>query len=337
MTISRNRLTPKRAVGPRTSRPGGVPLVSLVVPVFNEEAAIRPFLARIREVLAPLAGRIEHDIVFINDGSRDATEVVIRTAGLEDPRIGIVSLSRNFGKEAALAAGLDHADGDAVIPIDVDLQDPPELIPEMIRLWQEGVQVVNARRAERGEDGWLKRATAAGFYRAFNLLAERPIPADVGDFRLLDRQVVDILRTLGERARFNKGLFSWVGFETAEVSYARPARTSGKSAWSLWRLWNLALDGIFASSTTPLRIWTYVGLLMALLSFCYSAYILVVTLVAGATTPGYASTVILILTFGGLNLIALGIIGEYVGRIYTEVRQRPLYVVRSAHNCERRG
>ncbi len=328
--LQRSRRSPRPAARPAPQR------VTLVVPVLNEHDAIAPFLARVTEALRDPGPGIDWEILFVNDGSTDATEFAIRSAMLDSPRIRLINLSRNFGKEAALSAGLEHAAGDAVIPIDVDLQDPPELIPEMIALWRRGARVVNARRADRSEDGWLKRTTAAWFYRAFSAMADHPIARDVGDFRLFDRQVVDILRTLGERARFNKGLFGWVGFETAEVTYARPARATGRSAWSYWRLWNFALDGIFAASTSPLRIWTYVGAVMALLSFCYSAFILLNTLLMGATTPGYASTVILILTFGGLNLIALGIIGEYVGRIYTEVRQRPLYVVRSRHNCDKR-
>ena len=246
--------------------------------------------------------------------------------------VRLINLSRNFGKEAALSAGLDLSCGDAVIPIDVDLQDPPEIIPEMIERWQAGAKVVNARRISRHTDSWLKRNSANVFYRVFNMLADHPIPDNVGDFRLLDREVVNVIKDLGERSRFNKGLFSWVGFEPDEIIYKRPARDTGASRWSYWKLWKLGLDGIFTSSTVPLRIWTYLGSALALASIFYSLFILVRTLIFGADTPGYASTVILILGFGGLNMFALGIIGEYVGRIYTEVRQRPLYVVRSIIN-----
>ena len=303
--------------------------ISLVVPVYNEQAAIQPFIERVDGALKSLAPAITFEVVFVNDGSADATEAAIRGAASRDPRIKLINLSRNFGKEAALAAGLDLADGDAFIPIDVDLQDPPELMPEMIELWLDGAKIVNARRANRESDGWLKRLTAGLFYKIFNLLADRPIPSEVGDFRLLDREVVEVIRQLGERARFNKGLFSWVGFETEEVTYVRPARETGTTAWTYWKLWNFALDGIFSSTTVPLRIWSYVGLGMASASFLYAAYIFLTTLIVGRDTPGYASTVILILMFGGLNLMALGVIGEYVGRIFLEVRQRPLYVIRS--------
>lgn len=304
------------------------------MPVYNEQNAVERFVDEVDRTLSPLASAIQYEIIFVNDGSTDATELAIR--GLEDApeRIRLINLSRNFGKDAALAAGLHAASGDAVIPIDVDLQDPPELIPQMIDLWQKGADIVHARRTDRSHDSWLKRATAAGFYRIFNALAEHPIPADVGDFRLLDRKVVEVIRGFGERARFNKGLFSWVGFNAAEVTYERPPRAGGSSAWTYWRLWNFALDGIFSSSTMPLRIWTYVGLGMSVASFLYAAFILVFTLVVGRETPGYASTVILILIFGGLNMIALGIIGEYVGRIYAEVRRRPLYVVRSTYGFD---
>ena len=310
-------------------------LVSLIVPVFNEQDAIGPFLDRIFPIFETLAPAHACEIVFINDGSRDATEFVIRSRMQADPRICLVNLSRNFGKEAALSAGLDHARGDACIPIDVDLQDPPELIPEMLALWERGARVVNARRTSRSSESWVKRVTADGFYRVFNSLADRSIPQDVGDYRLLDRQVVDVIRGMGERVRFNKSLFSWVGFETAEVSFERPKRETGTSAWTYWRLWNFALDGIFSSSTMPLRIWTYAGMTMALLSLLYAGFILLRTLAFGIDLPGYASTIILILIFGGLNLFAIGIVGEYVARIYCEVRARPLYVLRSVHTPEK--
>jgi polyisoprenyl-phosphate glycosyltransferase len=305
--------------------------VTLVVPVYNEEASIAIFLEQVTQAMAGIGPGVSYDILFVNDGSRDGTErTILAEAGKRDD-ISLINFSRNFGKEAALTAGLHHATGDAVIPLDVDLQDPPEVMVEMIRRWQAGAKLVNARRARRDADSWLKRASANTFYRLFNALAEQPIPRDVGDFRLMDREVVQAIRQLGERSRCNKALFSWVGFETEEITYERPARAAGESQWSYWKLTKLALDAIFSSSTVPLRIWTYVGMLMALVSLVYSAYLFVSTLVFGIDVPGYASTAILILIFGGLNMFALGIIGEYVGRIYTEVRQRPLYVVRSHH------
>lgn len=303
--------------------------ISLVVPVFNEEKAIAPFLEALDRALLPVRDRYDFEVIFINDGSQDRTEPELRRLAMERSDLTVIHLSRNFGKEAALSAGIDRAEGDAVIPIDVDLQDPPELIPEMLALWQGGAKIVNARRGLRASDTWAKRTSANAFYRIFNVLADHPMPSNVGDFRLMDREVVRAIRDIGERSRFNKALFSWVGFPTEEVIYERPARETGDSAWSYWKLWKLALDGIFSSSTMPLRIWTYVGVILTVVSFSYALIILLRTLFWGVDTPGYASTVILILAFGGLNMFALGIIGEYVGRIYTEVRQRPRYIVRS--------
>ncbi len=308
-----------------------LPRVTLIIPVLNEEDGISLFLDRATEVMQANAAVATFDILFVNDGSRDATERVILAAAAQRNDISLVNLSRNFGKEAALIAGLTHATGDAVIPLDVDLQDPPEVITEMIAKWQAGARIVNARRARRDGDSWLKARSANAFYRLFNALAEQPIPRDVGDFRLMDREVVQVITQLGERSRCNKSLFSWVGFETTEVTYVRPPRVVGESRWNYWKLTKLALDAIFSSSTVPLRIWTYFGLAMGVLSFLYSAYLFFSTLLFGNDVPGYASTVVLILVFGGLNMFALGIIGEYVGRIYTEVRQRPLYIVRSHH------
>jgi len=307
-------------------------LVSLLVPVFNEQEAVSAFLTEIDRVFAPLKAAYDYEVVFVNDGSRDATEFVIRSRMVDNPHVHLINLSRNFGKEAALSAAIDHAKGDVCIPIDVDLQDPPEVIPQMLELWAKGAQIVNARRANRTQDSWIKRKTAQGFNRVFNALAEHSIPQDVGDFRLLDRQVVDVLRDMNERVRFNKALFSWVGFETEEVSFDRPERQAGSSAWTYWKLWNLALDGIFSSSTVPLRIWTYAGGSLALMAFLYAAVLFFRTLVVGVDVPGYASTMITILMFGGLNLFAIGIVGEYIARIYSEVRERPLYVLRSIHN-----
>ncbi len=314
-----------------------VPRVSLIAPVFNEQDAIAPFLERIENVFDGLGSDYTFEVVFVNDGSRDATEFVIRSRMQTASYISLVNLSRNFGKEAALSAGLDYATGDACIPIDVDLQDPPELIPEMLDHWRSGAKIVNARRSSRDTDHWVKRRTAEGFYRVFNMLAEQRIPTNVGDYRLLDRQVVDVLRDMGERVRFNKALFNWVGFETAEVTFERPERQTGASAWTYWRLWNFALDGIFSSSTAPLRVWTYAGAILAILSLLYATMIFVRTLVVGIEVPGYASTLILILLFGGLNLFAIGILGEYIARIYSEVRERPLYVLRSVHKAGGQG
>jgi glycosyltransferase involved in cell wall biosynthesis len=321
--------------GVERSDPMRLPRITLIIPVLNEEDSIGLFLDRATEVIRANADLATFDFLFVNDGSTDATERVILAAAKGRDDISLINLSRNFGKEAALIAGLSHSSGDAVIPLDVDLQDPPEVITEMIAKWQAGARIVNAKRAKRDGDSWLKARSAAAFYRLFNALSEQPIPRDVGDFRLMDREVVRVITQLGERSRCNKSLFSWVGFETAEVTYLRPARAVGTSRWNYWKLTKLALDAIFSSSTVPLRIWTYVGVGMGLLSLAYSLLLLVRTMIFGIDVPGYASTVILILVFGGLNMFALGIIGEYVGRIYTEVRQRPLYIVRSEHRSHR--
>ena len=313
-----------------------VHFVTLIVPVYNEEESIAAFLDKVTPVLEGVEPRVAFEILFVNDGSRDATERLILAAAATRTDIALINLSRNFGKEAALFAGMNHAKGDAVIPLDVDLQDPPEVISEMIRRWIAGAKVVNARRARRDGDSRFKAITADAFYRVFNALAEQPIPRGVGDFRLFDRAVVQAICQLGERSRCNKALFSWVGFETEEITYDRPARATGETRWSYWKLWKLALDGIFASSTVPLRIWTYVGVLIALASMVYSSFLFARALFFGIDVPGYSSTAILILVFGGMNMFALGIIGEYVGRIYTEVRQRPLYIVRSHHTASGR-
>ena len=311
--------------GPRT-------ILSLVTPVFNEGGVIEPFLARVRpileEVIGPLGPEATFEIVFVDDGSSDSTLKDLREARAGDERIRIVSLSRNFGKDVALTAGLEFARGLAVIPIDVDLQDPPELIPQLVERWLAGYDVVTARRIDRSSDGRLKRGSAHAFYKVFNRLAERPILEDAGDFRLLSRQVVDALNQFPERSRFMKGLFAWVGFEQCVVEYVRPAREQGTSKWRYWRLWNFALDGITSSSTVPLRVWSYVGASIAGLAALYALFLIGYTMLRGADVPGYASLMVAVLFFGGLNLLSLGVIGEYLGRTYTEVKGRPLYIVR---------
>jgi glycosyltransferase involved in cell wall biosynthesis len=307
--------------------------LSIVIPVYNEEATIVPFFERcapaVEAALDLMGEGAEVEWVFVNDGSSDGTGVILGARAARDPRVRVVNLSRNFGKEAALAAGLDHADGDAVVPIDVDLQDPPDLMAEMVRLWLEGAKVVNARRVDRSTDGWAKRTTARVYYRLYNRLAETPIPEDVGDFRLMDREAVEVIRNLSEQARFNKGLFSWIGFETATIDYRREARTAGRSKWRGWRLWNFAIDGIVSSSTLPLRVWTYLGAFIAAGSFAYALFLLLYTIITGGDSPGFASIMLAVLLLGGLNMLSLGILGEYVGRIANEVRGRPLYVVAS--------
>jgi glycosyltransferase involved in cell wall biosynthesis len=306
---------------PMTAR---APLISLVVPVHNETGSIEPFLARTVPILKSVG---DYEILFVDDGSTDATLAELLTAHNGDKHIRVVALSRNFGKDTALAAGLAHATGHAVIPMDVDLQDPPEVIPQMVAKWREGFDVVNARRADRSSDSWLKRTTAKAFYRIFNHMADRPILENVGDFRLLDRRVVEVLNRFPERARFMKGLFSWVGFSHCTIDYQRETRHAGQSKWKYWKLWNFAVDGIASFTTVPLRVWTYFGAAIALLAFIYAAVLVVRTLMFGIDTPGYASLMVAVLFMGGINLLSLGVIGEYLGRTYTEVKGRPLYIV----------
>ncbi|KQN04599.1 bactoprenol glucosyl transferase [Sphingobium sp. Leaf26] len=308
-----------------------MPTLSIVIPVYNEQDAISLFLDAARPAVAQALALVGPDAraeyLFVDDGSSDRTGDIVAILARLNPDVRCLSLSRNFGKEAALAAGIDHALGDAVIPIDVDLQDPPAVIIDMVRAWLGGAQVVNARRTDRSSDSWFKRWSAHGFYRLLNRLSDYPIPENVGDFRLLDRQAVDVIKQLGEQARFNKGLFSWIGFRVATVDYVRAARGAGTTKWRLGKLWSLAIDGITASTTMPLRIWSYVGGGIALLAFAYAAFLIVRTLVTGVDVPGYASIMVAVLALGGLNLLSLGIIGEYLGRVAREVRQRPLYVL----------
>ncbi|MEC3910611.1 glycosyltransferase family 2 protein [Sphingobium sp. CR2-8] len=308
-----------------------MPTLSIVVPVHNEQDVISLFLDAARPAVAKALALIGPDAraeyLFVDDGSSDRTADIVSILARLNPDVRCLSLSRNFGKEAALAAGIDHAVGDAVIPIDVDLQDPPDVIVAMVRAWLAGAQVVNARRIDRSSDGWFKRWSAHGFYRILNRLSDYPIPENVGDFRLLDRQAVDVIKQLGEQARFNKGLFSWIGFRVATVDYVRAVRGAGTTKWRLGKLWSLAIDGITASTTMPLRIWSYVGGGIALLAFAYAAFLVAHTIVTGVDVPGYASIMVAVLMLGGLNLLSLGIVGEYLGRVAREVRQRPLYIV----------
>jgi glycosyltransferase involved in cell wall biosynthesis len=300
--------------------------LSLACPFYNEGGSVQLFFARVVPVLEGLG--LPFEIVCVNDGSSDTTLEELLRAQAADSRIVVIDLSRNFGKEAALTAAIDHARGDAVIPIDADLQDPPELIPQLVSKWREGYEVVAARRANRDSDGLLKRVTAGWFYRLHNSIAEIDVPANVGDFRLMDRRVVENLKTLPERRRYMKGLFAWVGFRTAMVEYARDSRAAGTTKFSGWRLWNLALEGITSFSTVPLRLWTYIGGAVALLSFLYGSFIIVRTLILGVDVPGYASLLSVVLFLGGIQLIGIGVLGEYIGRIYSETKQRPVYVVR---------
>jgi polyisoprenyl-phosphate glycosyltransferase len=313
-----------------------VPILSIIVPVKDEEDAIAPFVARVGAVLDGLDDPAAKawEILFVDDGSSDATLAAIVTANQADPRVRAISFSRNFGKEPALSAGLDFARGAAVIPIDVDLQDPPEVIGDMIKAWRAGHEVVYGVRRNRESDSLPKRLTADLYYRAHNRLSHDKIPEHAGDFRLLDRKVVDVIKAMPERNRFMKGLFAWSGFKQTAVEYDRVERSVGTTKFRYWKLWTLALDGITSASTAPLRIWSYIGVVVALLSFLYALYIIVVTIITGVDAPGYASLMTAVLFFGGLQLISLGVLGEYVGRILVETKQRPLYVVRETFGID---
>lgn len=304
--------------------------LSLVVPVFNEEAGLAHFMKIIQDTFAQSS--LDLDIIFVEDGSNDNTLKELLRLQVEDTRIRIVELSRNFGKEAALSAGLGMAQGQIIVPLDVDLQDPPEVIFDMIAKWREGYDVVLARRANRDADTWFKRTSASCFYRVHNMLADHKIPENVGDFRLLDRRVVEVINNLPESRRFMKGLLSWVGFRTAQVEYSRPERALGQSKYNLWRLWNLAVEGITSFSTVPLRIWTYIGMAVAMCSFLYALYIIAKVLLWGVDTPGYASLMVVLSFLGGLQLMGIGIVGEYLGRTYLEAKRRPVYVVRRVYS-----
>jgi len=305
------------------------PLVTMIVPVKDEEEAIAGFVSRVTLVLDSLNEPRGWEILFVDDGSSDATLPAIMAANHADPRIRALSLSRNFGKEAALSAGLDAARGEVVIPIDVDLQDPPEVIGEMIAKWRDGYEVVYGVRRNRAADTLPKRFTADFYYRAHNWLSADKIPEHAGDFRLLDRRVVEVIRAMPERNRFMKGLFAWGGFRQTSVEYDRAERAVGATKFNYWKLWTLAIDGITSASTVPLRVWSYLGGGIALAGILYALYVLVRTLVVGSDVAGYPSLMVAVLFFGGLQLLSLGVLGEYVGRIMVEVKHRPIYVVRT--------
>jgi len=275
-----------------------------------------------------------YEIICVNDGSQDQTLDLLIAARANNPRIKVINLSRNFGKEAALTAGIDYAAGQAIIPIDADLQDEPELIAEMVAKWREGYDTVIAVRADRRSDSRFKRWTANLFYRVMGRVSEVPIPSNAGDFRLLDRRVVEALKQLPERTRFMKGLFAWLGFRQAFVTYSRPERAAGATKWRYWRLWNFALEGVTSFTSLPLIIWTYIGALIATGAFLYALYIALRTLLFGVDIPGYASIVVILLFFNGLNMLGIGIVGEYLARVFIEVKNRPLYLVRDRYGFD---
>lgn len=306
-------------------------LLSIVVPVFNEQESIPLFLKRCNTVFAK-NNAFAIEFVFVNDGSTDATLPVLLACQQQDHRIRIVDFSRNFGKEAALTAGLREAKGVMVVPIDVDLQDPPEVILMMVRRWAEGYDVALGLRTNRDSDHWFKRITALGFYRIHNWLSTPQLPENVGDFRLMDRSVVEAINSLPESRRFMKGLFAWAGFRSTFVEYTRPIREAGTTKFNGWRLWKFALEGITSFSTAPLTFWVYLGLLIACLSFIYGMIIALKVIIYGIDMPGYASLLVTITFLGGIQLIGIGVLGEYIGRVYLESKRRPNYLVRKVYS-----
>lgn len=301
--------------------------ITLLVAAYNEEASLPTLHSRLCEAIKNCDA--EFEMLYVDDGSTDTTWALLEKIAESDSRVALIRLSRNFGKEAALTAGLDHvtADSSALIILDADGQDPPELIPEFIAKWRGGFDVVYGTRSEREGESWFKRATSAAFYRVINSLSHIAIPADTGDFRLLSRNVLDALSQMGERQRFMKGLFAWVGFRQIALHYTRQARIADASKFNYWRLWNLALEGITSFSTAPLRLATYIGLLTALLAFIYGLWIVVKTLAWGDSVQGWPTMMTVILLLGGMQLMALGMVGEYLGRLYMETKQRPLYLI----------
>ena len=299
--------------------------LSVVVPAYNEQEVLPEFHRRLCAVFADLPADCE--VVYVNDGSRDRTLEVMRSMRAQDERVSIVDMSRNYGKETALTAGLDHAIGDAVVVIDADLQDPPELIPELIAQWQAGFDVVFAKRTARDGESMLKKATASAFYSVIRRVSRVEIPADTGDFRLLSRRAVDALKQLREHHRFMKGLFAWIGFPQKAVPYRRDPRFAGETKWNYWKLWNFALEGITSFTIAPLKIATYVGILVALVSFFFAAWIIYKTIAFGDPVRGYPSLMVVVLFLGGVQLLSIGVMGEYLGRLFDESKGRPLYFV----------
>ncbi len=303
--------------------------ISLVVPVFNESETIAIFYNTVVET--PFSKKYDLEILFVNDGSADNTESIILDLISRDKRVSLVSFSRNFGKEPALFAGIEHATGDIVIPIDVDLQDPLEVIERMLEKFEAGSEVVLAKRVDRGSDSWLKKKTAQYFYKIYNKTSNPKIEENVGDFRLMTRKVVDEVIKMGERNLFMKGILSWPGFKTEIVTYSRAERSAGTTKFNGWKLWNLAVEGITSFSTLPLRIWTYAGVFIASTSILYAIVLIIKKILWGNPVPGYPSIMVAILFLGGIQLIGIGVLGEYLGRIYVEVKNRPRYVVKGTY------
>ena len=303
------------------------PLITLLVPVFNEELAIDLFIETVEQKLA--GQDFNYEYLFVDDGSSDDTLSMLTEWSNKNTKVKVIALSRNFGKEAAMTAGIDQATGDALVPIDVDLQDPPELIADFVKHWRAGYDVVYGKRTSRKAEDFLKRVGSQWFYKVFNFFSHTKIPEDVGDFRLIDRRVIEVIKQLPERNRFMKGLFAWAGFKSKAVPFERPNRAAGTTKWNYWRLWNFAIDGVVGFSTSPLRVWSYFGFLVSIFAFLYGSYIIYQALFLGIDTPGYASIMTVILFLGGIQLVSIGILGEYLGRLFIEVKGRPVYIIES--------
>jgi len=304
--------------------------ISILIPAYNEEAVLEKLFARIT-ALADTTKNYDFEFFFVNDGSKDRTLEIIKEHAETDPRVSYLNLSRNFGKEIAMIAALDHVSGDATVIIDADLQDPPELIPEMIKWWEEGYDDVYARRTRRLGESWLKKASSKMFYKTLQSVTRIPIQKDTGDFRLLDKRAVEALKQIRESQRYTKGYFSWIGFKKKEITYDRDARAAGQSQWNYLKLADLAIEGIVSFSIAPLRIATALGTLVAVAAFIYLVVIIIRTIIFGTDLAGYPSTMAVILFLGGAQLLSLGIVGEYVGRIFNETKNRPLYLIEELH------
>ncbi len=300
-------------------------MLSVIIPAYNEEEVLEEFYGRITGALDKID--LPYELIFVNDGSRDRTLSILENICRQDERAVVIDLSRNFGKEIAVSAGIDFAKGDAVVIIDADLQDPPELIPELIAQWRNGYDNVYARRTSRDGESMLKKITSYLFYRVIGRMTNIDIPADTGDFRLLSRRAVDALKQLPERNRFMKGLYSWIGYPSIAVEYRRDPRHAGQTKWNYWKLWNFALEGITSFTEVPLKLASYVGGFIAFAAFCFGMYIIVDTIFYGNEVKGYPSLIVTVLFLGGIQLIFIGILGEYLGRAFTEAKQRPLYFV----------
>lgn len=304
--------------------------ISILIPAYNEQDVLRHLYERLHK-LAGETTNYEFEFLFVNDGSRDKTLEIIKTYATKDHRVSYVNLSRNFGKETAMIAGLDHVTGDAAVIIDADLQDPPELIPEMISYWEKGYDDVYARRNSRDGETWFKKATSTAFYKVLQRSTHIPIQQDTGDFRLLDKRCVEALRQFRESQRYTKGMFSWIGYKKKEISYDRDPRAAGETKWNYFKLLDLAIEGITSFTTAPLRISTFLGIATSILAFIYILFLVIRTIFFGSDLAGYPSMMAVILFLGGVQLLSLGIIGEYIARIFNETKNRPLYFVEEYH------